>query len=154
MLQASPVILYVTEEVNRQGHNIYLPDGWLRVSWMLNAWCYAWPARFKDPTIQQIEDVGKKVEPIQNITGFRVCDVSVGDHRPPPWQDVRRLLEALWPAMPDMSPLEFYRRFELIHPFRDGNGRTGKILLNWINGTLDVPVFPPNDIFGPTISNP
>lgn len=32
------------------------------------------------------------------------------------------------------------RSFLLIHPFRDGNGRTAWILYNWLNGTLDDPV--------------
>jgi fido (protein-threonine AMPylation protein) len=53
-----------------------------------------------------------------------------------------------------MTALEAYKEFEFIHPFEDGNGRTGKIILNWINGTLLDPIFPPNDIFGYEISNP
>jgi Fic/DOC family len=35
---------------------------------------------------------------------------------------------------------DWYLAYEWIHPFRDGNGRTGKILHNWLNGTLDDPV--------------
>jgi len=45
-----------------------------------------------------------------------------------------------------------YYVFELIHPFSDGNGRTGKIILNYLYHTLDDPVFPP-DFFG-GIANP
>jgi len=42
---------------------------------------------------------------------------------------------------------EWYLAYEWIHPFRDGNGRTGKILHNWLNGTLFDPVLVP-DYFG------
>jgi fido (protein-threonine AMPylation protein) len=42
----------------------------------------------------------------------------------------------------------------MVHPFRDGNGRTGKILLNWLNQSLNAPIFPPSDLFGSPIRNP
>jgi hypothetical protein len=38
----------------------------------------------------------------------------------------------------------FYFEYEEIHPFQDGNGRTGKILYNYLKGTLDNPQLPPN----------
>lgn len=41
-----------------------------------------------------------------------------------------------------MTAQEAYEEFERIHPFADGNGRVGKILFNYLNGTLENPVFP------------
>lgn len=38
----------------------------------------------------------------------------------------------------------FYKMYEEIHPFSDGNGRTGKILYNYLCGTLENPIWPPN----------
>lgn len=35
---------------------------------------------------------------------------------------------------------DWYLAYEAIHPFGDGNGRTGKILHNWLLGTLAEPV--------------
>ena len=46
-----------------------------------------------------------------------------------------------------MTADEFYLEFEMIHPFGDGNGRTGKVLHNWLLGTLDKPVLV-TDYFG------
>jgi hypothetical protein len=39
---------------------------------------------------------------------------------------------------------QFYYEYENIHPFRDGNGRSGKILYNYLLGTLENPQMPPN----------
>lgn len=42
---------------------------------------------------------------------------------------------------------DWYLAYEAIHPFGDGNGRTGKILHNWLMGTLEEPVLV-DDYFG------
>jgi len=42
---------------------------------------------------------------------------------------------------------DWYLAFEAVHPFCDGNGRTGKILYNWLLGTLKYPVLV-DDYFG------
>ena len=158
VLPCSPVVAYVTEEVHRQGHDVALLDGVERVAWMLSAWCYALQERDYLPDLDTVALLGSLVEPGKNqrsMGSFRRCGVRVGTTvvTIAPDEIVPRLkrLLARWH---DLEPLAFYREFELIHPFVDGNGRVGKILLNWIAGTLLEPTFPPADFWGVRIVNP
>lgn len=41
-----------------------------------------------------------------------------------------------------IDPQYLYEKLERIHPRTDGNGRLGKILFNWLKGTLTNPVLP------------
>lgn len=155
MESLSPVVAYVTEEVRRQGHDVTQLDGIARVGYMLNAWEYALhESERKTPImLHVVEDIGRLIEPRWNANGVRNCHVRVG-YRPCPAPDlVPNLLYQLLDAH-TLPPMVFYKEFQLIHPFRDGNGRTGKILLNWMNGTLLNPIFPPADLFGRPIQNP
>lgn len=148
---------YVIEEVTRQGHKTTVPeDGFARVVYMLNAWQYALVHEHHNPTVDDIRIMGRLVEPDKNPNGFRRCGVMVGIRVCPNWQRVPDLLVTLFEQMPDYAdrPIAFYKEFEMIHPFIDGNGRTGKVLLNWLNHTLDAPVFPPADLWGRPIRNP
>lgn len=150
------VIQYVTEEVERQGHDTTALDGIQRVGWMLEAWAYAIGRTYPNlvPAASDAIHIGKLIEPEKNKTGLRTCGVRVGAVVCPPASEIESRLFNLFRESPRMRPLEFYHRFEEIHPFVDGNGRTGKVLLNWLNGSLLDPVFPPDDFWGRPIRNP
>lgn len=148
------VIDYVTEEVERQGHNTRMLDGISRVGWMLNAWEYALERQTLDFTVDDICKMGRLIERGTNRNGFRRCDVWVGRQACPAFETIETSLTVLMERSGTMKPLDFYRAFEEIHPFGDGNGRTGKVLLNWLNGTLLDPIFPPSEFWGRPIRNP
>ena len=70
---------------------------------------------------------------------YRSIRVKVGPYQPPPPQDVSGLMFELlewWNReAPKLSPVLssaiLHYRFEAIHPFADGNGRTGRALALW-----------------------
>jgi len=154
-----PVVEYCAEEVARQQAS---PR---HVGYMVDAWRIA-IQDFEAPrndfnkkpvSTALILKLGATIEPWVNggldapNGHFRRVRVQVGDRVCPDPEEVPRLMDALVEAQCRLKPEEFYYEFELIHPFRDGNGRTGKILLNYLNGSLMAPIWPP-DFWG--IANP
>lgn len=136
---------FICDEVERQGWKRGTPEFWLRVGAMLAAWNYAIEVEIL--TAWQVLQFGRMVEPEVNREGWRTCGVQVGGRICPDWQEVPRLMEQWAEGQGGLTPDESYVEFENIHPFRDGNGRTGKIIHNWRLGTLAEPVLV-KDYFG------
>jgi Fic family protein len=65
---------------------------------------------------------------------YRIIDVEVGGRRCPHWTDVPNLVDAWLYEMQQwdqLDPKHMHVKFEHIHPFIDGNGRTGRLLMWW-----------------------
>lgn len=85
-----------------------------------------------------IEDLRKFVTvyaPMAVLRDRPELDVRVGRHTAPlGGPDVVRQLQALLIDAPTLSPYELHCRYELLHPFTDCNGRSGRALWAWRMG--------------------
>lgn len=155
---------FILGEVERQYHPIGTQEYAERVEWMTDAWMWAIDTskERRHPTIEDVLFIAARIEPDVNRFGFRRTGVWVGPHPKMDYTRVPQAMELLWQAIDTVQPVQgkrndirddymsaddFYLEFEEIHPFGDGNGRTGKILHNWLLGTLEDPVLV-HDYFG------
>lgn len=117
----------------------------IKVSFYASAYFHL--GEYDELSIRLIQWLGHLVEPAWNpARDWRKVNVMVGHDKKADWQEVPRLMEQLLEHQDDLTSKEFFREFEEIHPFRDGNGRVGALLYNWHKDTyhpMDLEL-PPN----------
>ena len=109
---------------------------------------------------EEILTWAEMIYPEKNKNGYRNVPVVVGGRLAPPHITIPRLMaefcEAVCEDRIDDST-EVYRQFELIHPFVDGNGRTGMLLwmahMYYKNGRVWPETLPPNVFGDPRLEN-
>lgn len=95
------------------------------------------------PSEDQIHTIANLIEP-SVVQGYRqtpvyFADLNMGMHHDSIPTAMRTLVEAL-PSVDGIKEIdEAIKHFLIIHPFRDGNGRTAFILRTWLMGNWDHP---------------
>jgi len=85
-----------------------------------------------DVTVDNLVEFVSIYQPDAKLRDTVGDNVTVGRHRPMPGgPDVKDALQNLLDDMANLTPFQAHAAYELLHPFTDGNGRSGRALWYW-----------------------
>lgn len=83
-------------------------------------------------TVQDLQEFVNVYQPGAAMRLLTGMNVRVGNHTPPPGgPKILDDLQAILDAMPRNGPYDTHLLYESLHPFTDGNGRSGRALWSW-----------------------
>ncbi len=95
-------------------------------------------------SVSDLENFVNVFQPGAKLRDKKGMDVRVGNHKPPPGgphitSEFEVVLRRIERNCPEETPYRIHKWFESLHPFMDGNGRSGRMLWLWMMGGDYIP---------------